>query len=220
MIVDSMTFSDISYELLLDWWNNGKGKAEGLINKKQKRKAILQHGKNNEAQYFRSVEFTTKCNNTFVVVPYSNGRSHYKKYGLQTTVFCMFHYQGRLIVGRLMSNFTSVMLFEGHVFKRYCERFSKVEGLVTKEMVKKFFKDNLLIHNKPQVVEREDSDLICKIADGILFGKIINNWTVLYKTYITMDMAKGKQVELMESLGKYQQQRYLELLGRPIPNAA
>lgn len=220
MIVDTMTFSEVANELLIDWCTYGINKKDGMIDRKKCRKAILSRGKNGEAQYFSKLEFVSKRNNSFVMLPYSNGRSQYKKKGLQLMVFSIFRYQGRMMVARIMNNYTVICLFEGHVFKRYNERYANTDTLITKEGVIDFFKNNLLMQNRQQILEREDSDVFCMIPDGILFGKMLNPRTVLYKTFITKEMAKGKQIELMKVVDEYQKNRFLEVLGRPIKTVA
>lgn len=216
MVVDSMTYEEIGKEILTDWFKHGKKMLDFKLKDKSIRRAAMRNGNSQAPQYFKDIEISTKAGNIFVVVPYSNGKKMYVKQGLQIIVFSMFYYNGRLMVGRLMNNCTFVILYEIHLFKRYCERFLKKECEITKSFLIKFFKSNLLIHNENLYSKKRGQYNFARIRDGVLLGFLLSSNIAIYKTFITASMAKGNQWDTMELLTDRGEFRCLELIGRSV----
>lgn len=208
MIVDNMNYREIGQEILSDWWQEASSVAFRLLGNSEYRRAVLKKGQRDKLLFFKPKEITTGRGNRFIVVPFSNGKNNFKKEGLHMIVYLMFQYRNEKLIARIVNRFNTILFFKQHLLKRYFERFKREMHNLSLEYVTQFFKDNLLMNSEYTLGAREDSNCICKIRDGILFGQDLGDEHYLFRTFISTDMAKGQQVDSVERLSEELEGRY------------
>lgn len=73
---------------------------------------------------------------------------------------------------------------------------------ITEEHVLKYFKENSISIGYKQYNINYTNGEYGKTDKGILLGQRIDERTIVYKTFITEEMAKGKQIEISDILNK------------------
>lgn len=98
-------------------------------------------------------------------------------------------------------------VFTPHFFSRYRERFIMDNNITTKQVIEKFFKNNLLTTCKVRV---QDNTFMGTCKDGIAFGKYEKGIAII-KTFISRDMQFDKQKVLCNHIDRFREDIWKQL---------
>ncbi len=214
MIVKNMGRLKVANEIFADLSFGIGKKIHSLLSDNKYRRAVLKHGKNGEFQFFEPITIKSKRQYEYVLVPYSCGRSKFKKRGIQYMLFTIINLHGAINIARIFDNRTKVAFYTEHVLERYVERFIECEEEpINQEFVIDLFKQNLYNTFCRQGGKRKESDLMFCINDGVLLGTVIASNVVVYNTFITFDMLKGEQIDKVEALSERLDSLYSRMCG-------
>ena len=87
------------------------------------------------------------------------------------------------------SGFT-IMVYIPHFFKRYRERLNLGDKLTPEQVIRRYLRRNTCGMNTGK-----DLDVEVTTKEGIALGNIIFHRLILIRTFITYEMAKGKQIK-------------------------
>ena len=199
MIVDTMTFSEIRKEILNDWLFGVLPKVLKILADNKYRKFIIKSNKN-ETIYFKHHEIISKRKNRFILIPFSYGKADFKKYGMCFFAFTSFRIGKKLYYARVDCNGQSVSFYSWHLLERYYERLYGYTDRITEVHILKFVKENSIALPYEQYNTKYINGEFGRTDKGILLGQRIDERTVVYNTFITEEMAKGKQIEISDFL--------------------
>lgn len=198
MIVSTMTFPEISHEILTDYAGVLPRVAKSLQGRMHlyRKNAMM----TDKPITFRPIEFTSARNNKFIIVPKSNGKSDFRKKGLIFICLVSFRVNNYPYYAMVSLDGKNLGFYTLHLIQRYYERrFGDTED-ITLDKVCKFFSENSITPIDDQDVPKYENSIFAKTENGILFGEKIDDHLNLFKTFITDDMAKGNQVKVSDGL--------------------
>ena len=199
MVVDSMSIEQLADELVSDYDNEIIFRTFAIDDDKKYRKAILKSSKQGLIS-FKPLSYTSKNGNEFIITPFVQSRSLYKKSNeVQSSTFSRFRYRKTPFVAHYTTNVdtfkTMIYLSPSHLFQRYGERFLEENFDMTTENLSSFYITNRMVVTSALEHWKYKNHLFATINDGILLGEKIKENVFFFKTYITYDMLKGKQID-------------------------
>lgn len=205
MIIDTMSFREIAKELNNDFDNEIYLKTIKLNNDSKYRRAILKSTKKGLIK-FKSISYTSKQGNKYIITPYTSGRSHYKKTKtLEFSYISTFYYKNSLFVAWYTTEsktlLPTIYFYTAHLFDRYGERFLGKKFEMTDDNLGDFFVRNRAISMKGGFEHpKYKNHVFATFDEGVILGERIDWDIMFFKTYITFDMLKGQQIEMSSTL--------------------
>lgn len=155
------------------------------------RRAALKH---TEKVWFKPIFFKSHRGNNYVALPFSKGKSDFKKLGLNCVILCYYFNSKNKIDVALQVNLTDYDIFSGHLIERYAERFLHNPGMNKMDAIINFFKVNCQYSSRSFSSSRFTNSIIGTVTDGVIIG-IEENDSCVFKTFITFDMLKGEEID-------------------------
>lgn len=198
MYVETMTFEQIRKEIcgcedyLLRKTNN-------ILNDSSYRRVCLNIGPE-ERRVFKRVDFKYD-GFTFHIIPYTEGKRHYKKNGVCGIFFVSFMRGGRLWAASVKGmDYKVYAFYMPHFFDRYSER-NGMEYTSTIDIMTLFFKNNHSYVWEDYECNGYDDSVFSTMGDGIGLGNRFGNRSdeyVVFKTYVTEAMLFEDQKGMYE----------------------
>lgn len=138
-----------------------------------------------------------------------------KNYGdnILFTMACIFNNaNGRLVVMPYFQDGHSLsfIIFLPHFFQRFAERMNL--SLTGEDLIKRYLQYNInfSIKTKEEFISENKKviEVQCTSAEGIALGYQLADSSFFFKTFITYEMAKGKQIEEFSKSEEKRQEYY------------
>ena len=214
MYVETMTFEQIRKEIrgCEDYIIR---KSNNILNDSSYRRVCLNIGPE-EHRVFKRVDFKYD-GFTFHIIPYTEGKRHYKKNGVCGIFFISFMKGGRLWGATIKGmgynegmDYNVYAFYMPHFFDRYSER-NGMEYTSTIDIMTLFFKNNSLYVWGDYECNGYDDSVFSTMGDGIGLGNRFGNRSdeyVVFKTYVTEGMLFEDQKDIYEE-GSVERERFI-----------
>jgi hypothetical protein len=145
-------------------------------------------------KFFKRVDFKHNGLN-FHFTPYTEGKSHFKKHGLNFFSFVTFIMNGRLWAATIRPNekrvITVTEFYTPHFFDRYIERNGVDEETIV-EVIDKFQKRNVFDHWDDYEKEGYENNVMITMEEGTAFGTKCEGY-LRFNTFVRHDMLFNDQ---------------------------
>ena len=190
---------------------------------KNYRRFIMQNLRGNKTWIFKPRHFKSRRGNKYMIIPVSRGYPQYKKYGLEIHTYLYYRIDDSnyYVVSQTDINNTvfptqyGYTFYNPHFFNRYQERLVQ-KDIPRLELITRFFKENYeksamrFFNSMPEfewLEEKYPNGYYSYGPEGITLGTISEKWSIeceravfFANTFITRDMIKEGQKEIMESM--------------------
>lgn len=200
IITDTFTYEEIIEVMMEDRafvvhkLNDLYKKTERYIKKKKPKDPFI----------FKPVHFTSNRGLNYSVTIHFHGIKDYKAYGATYSIYAYqrkndgFHVFFYATDGMKKTEFD---VFTPHFFNRYKERQLKDINVPMTDVMDTFFSKNARFYRQDQNNEKYPDGTITKFAEGIGLGyKYDSSYPItVNKTFVSIEMLKGAQIEMSES---------------------
>lgn len=199
MYVDTMTFSQISKEIIKDR-SYLCSKVNYVLEDSKYRRASLKL-KNEGYHPFKRVDFTSKKTGfEYHLLPFVFGKRDYLKNSMGFCVFLTFRKHNRLWACFIGQSLTEVLFFTPHFFDRYAER-GDGDSDNRLDLITGFFMKNRAFNYSEYLHPKHPDSIFVTIGDGIGLGSKLDGSSKIVTTYVSKDMLYEEQT-VIRAVGK------------------
>lgn len=153
---------------------------------------------------FKSVHVVSNRGLDYSITIQFNGVKDYKAYG---NTYSIYAYQRKndgchvFFYTNDAQSTKKFFVFTPHFFNRYKERQLKDITVQMKDVIDIFFSKNYRFYEQEQNNEKYPEGIIIKASEGIGLGAKYDSKDTIYvvKTFVSIEMLKGTQIEMSES---------------------
>lgn len=197
IITDTFTYEDIVEVIMKDKafivhkLNDLDKKSERYIKKKKPKDPFN----------FKPVHLVSNRGLNYSITITFNGIKDYRAYG---ATYSIYAYQrkkdGYHVFFYVTEEYsTKFIVYTPHFFNRYRERQLKDITIPMKDVMDIYFCKNSRSINQDQNNEKYPNGIIIKTPEGIGLGVKYNDTIAVAKTFVSIEMLKGAQIEMSES---------------------
>lgn len=156
---------------------------------------------------------------SYCIIPYSNGKSDYKKYGLLFFIIAEFTHRGNTYYGERLNN-GQMRIFTNHFLGRYIERHLKDDSTPSIETLITFLMETHGHSFGFMQTSRDGSDIIAQTNIGSICETVLSPTILLAKTFVDNEtIVRGPKKEAYEKNKILSGVAYYNKLGlRVMPN--
>lgn len=190
MILENMNDKEIC-----DAFHNDRLQIENRLDKLdwKKYERYLKKNKSKGPIFFEPVRFKSKNSNDYIIIPFSPGWKDSKRENVAIIHYMYYRRaEGFYAVSHTLRFYYRYTIYPPHFFQRYQERFLHQPELSQQKTIEMFFKRTLGTANADKL---DDNKYQLSCTDGVILGIEDMPGILVAKTFVSVDMLKGKQID-------------------------